>query len=657
MKKLFLAMIIAVSLLLVMAVAVCAEQITVVDGTDDITLGDCVIEGLDREIPKPSAGFTFVLDTETKTAKATAWANKTDATLGKVFCLPSTVTYGDVTYTVTSFSAVGAQNANNRTIVTVAIPDTVTAIPNNAFDECRAIRYVYVGSGVETIGKFSFRNIGFTADNSTDENGEGVGNVREFIWKTTKVTTLTQQCFFHIDFNVENVIEFPFDKITTYEENCMAYNQHAFQAGHKFNRQLYLDVFDITGATSVSSSAFANAALAKTIVVRADQVNALSPQKLRGAGTAQPDLHYNFIIVGGETAETAITLNGSLWTTSARFWGSKIHCTLSFRGYVNAYDGTDGLELQNGYGYDVVDYFFDSKEAFEHYFASIDTTTNRVTTYTRYALNNKGYFNYCVVDENGNHTFKAFNLKYTAAVAGVEDDPATEDVDETVAAVPEKIELVEYAQFPFTLPTNIVILDDDCTASTLCYCCDFVLSKGIEHVLNDAKLLYLNGYAKAGVKRVTCANDGCMLIDDVEIPSLFVTKGYSKDTTSNGIHFDFSVNNDAIATYEAYLQQIGDSVSTAYGVVVAIADIDDDETNDKLFDSDGALKSGVLEIKFGEKDFTNIKIKLTGIGENNYDTALHISGYFALNGEVTYINDAGTSEYAQKVTYNSLPNE
>ncbi|MBE6663192.1 MAG: hypothetical protein E7602_01675 [Ruminococcaceae bacterium] len=643
MKKLFLAMIIAVSLLLVMAVAVCAEQITVVDGTDDITLGDCVIEGLDREIPKPSAGFTFVLDTETNTAKATAWANKTDETLGKVFCLPSTVTYGDVTYTVTSFSAVGAQNVNNRILDTVVIPDTVTAIPDNAFDSCRAMRYVYVGSGVETIGKFSFRNVGFTADNSTDENGEGVGNVREFIWKTTKVTTLTQECFYHMDFNVENVIEFPFDRITTYEASCMAYNPHAFQSGHKFNRQLYLDVFDITGATSVSSSAFDNAALAKTIVVRADQTNALSPQKLRGQGTAQPGEKYNFVVVGGETANTAKTLTGSLWIANAWYWGGKNHCTFVFRGYVNAYDGIDGLENQNGYGTDVVDYFFDSKETYEHYIASIDTTTERVATYTRYAKNNKGYFNYCVIDENGNHTFKAFNLKYTPASEGVE----------------ESISFVEYAQssLSFDFPTYNAILDDDCTASNFCYCCDFMFSKGIEHVLNDAKLLYLNGYTKAGVKRVTCANDGCMLIDDVEIPSLFVTKGYSKDTTSNGIHFDFSVNNDAIATYEAYLQQIGDSVSTAYGVVVAIADIDDDETNDKLFDSDGALKSGVLEIKFGEKDFTNIKIKLTGIGENNYDTALHISGYFVLNGEVTYINDAGTSEYAQKVTYNSLPNE
>ena len=97
-----------------------------------------------------------------------------------------------------------------------------------------------MGNGVETIGKYSFRNIGFTADSSVDENGEMKGNIRDFIWKTTKVTTLSEQCFFHMDFNKENVIEFPFDKITTYESGSMAYNQHAFQTGHNFSKQFYL---------------------------------------------------------------------------------------------------------------------------------------------------------------------------------------------------------------------------------------------------------------------------------------------------------------------------------------------------------------------------------------------------------------------------------
>ncbi len=192
----------------------------------------------------------------------------------------------------------------------------------------------------------------------------------------------------------------------------------------------------------------------------------------------------------------------------------------------------------------------------------------------------------------------------------------------------------------------------------VCYCeiCkNYGALSNPNHALGDT-WTYANGYSEVGEKVTKCTNEGCTHVDSTEeLDALFVTKGYSKDTTANGIHFDFSVNNNAIESYEAYLKDINAETTVAYGVVVAIADLDEDETNDKLFDSEGTLKTGTVEVKFNEKNYSNIKIKLTGIGENNYDTALHISGYFKVNSDVTYINDAGASEYAQKVTYNSLP--
>lgn len=177
------------------------------------------------------------------------------------------------------------------------------------------------------------------------------------------------------------------------------------------------------------------------------------------------------------------------------------------------------------------------------------------------------------------------------------------------------------------------------------------------HTLFDV-YSYANGYSEAGERVTKCTNEGCLHVDGTEVlDALFLTKGYSKDTTSNAIHFDFSVNNDAIKVYEAYLKNVDAESTVSYGVVVAVADLDEDETNDKLFNAEGELKAGTVEVKFNEKNYSNIKIKLTGIGEGNYDTALHISGYFKVNDGVTYINDVGTSEYAQKVTYNSLPSE
>ena len=388
MKKTLLALAFVLLTMVMLCLVVSAETITVVDdGTTEITLGECIIEGLDKELPAPSKGFTYVLDTENGTAKITKWANVADETLGREFCVPSTVTYGGNTYMVTNIFALGNPYSSNYTLVTVAIPDTVTSIPENAFCNFRALKYVYVGSGVQTIGNSCFSNAGFTANDSIDSvTGEAKGNIRDFIWKTKSITTLSKECFFHMDFETGYTIEFPFENITVYESSCLAYNQHAFQTGHKFNNQLFLDIFDITGATSVATNAFNNSVLAKVIVIRADQLNALNPYLLRGQGTAQPVKYCDFVIVGGETRDTAITLPSSVWTANAWYWGSpQPHYNIIFKGYVGVYDGVDGLENQNGYGADVVDYYFESEDAFRYYIDSVDSTTERVNTYTRYA--------------------------------------------------------------------------------------------------------------------------------------------------------------------------------------------------------------------------------------------------------------------------------
>lgn len=203
-------------------------------------------------------------------------------------------------------------------------------------------------------------------------------------------------------------------------------------------------------------------------------------------------------------------------------------------------------------------------------------------------------------------------------------------------------------------------ISEEAVNDCVCYCntCkNYGALANPNHALIDV-YDYANGYSEAGEKAVKCKNEGCLHIASTEaLDALFVTKGYSKDTTSNAIHFDFSVNNDAIKVYEAYLKNVDAESTVSYGVVVAVADFDEDETNDTLFNAEGELKAGTVEVKFNEKNYSNIKIKLTGIGEGNYDTALHISGYFKVNDGVTYINDVGTSEYAQKVTYNSLPSE
>lgn len=631
MKKALLMLALVATMMVMLCFVVSAETITVVDdGTTEITLGECIIEGLDKELPDPSRGFTYELNTENGTAKITNWANVADATLGREFCVPSTVTYGGNTYTVTNIFALGNPYSSNYTLVTVAIPDTVTSIPENAFCNFRALKYVYVGSGVQTIGSSCFCNAGFTADESIDSvTGEAKGNIRDFIWKTKSITTLSRQCFFHMDFETGYTIEFPFENITVYESNCLAYNQHAFQTGHKFNNQLFIDAFDITGATSVATDAFNNSVLGKVIVVRADQVNALNPLLLRGQGTAQPVKYCDFVIVGGETRETAITLPSSVWTANAWYWGSpQPHYNIIFKGYVNAYDGIDGLENQNGYGADVVDYFFESEEAFRHYVASIDSTTERVNTYTRYAKNTKGYFNVCV--NGAEHSFKAYNLTYTPVSEGVE----------------ENIEIVEYVQtsFAFGYPKNVVVLDDDCTASTLCWCCDTIFEKGIEHSL-VAKITYAKGYLNDGEKTVKCVNEGCQYCKFPEITApLFKCIGYSY--FGDSILQGFAVNHKAMEDYRLN-NAIGE---IEYGVLAGSVK----KVGTTIFDKELNPVNGVIRVKYSGTSYDIFEMKIIGISDEYKTAELYLCAYAIIDGEVVYFNNGIESNEATAYTYNDI---
>lgn len=657
MKKLFIALAATIVLVFTMAFAISAETIEVVDDGTNLELGDCIIEGLEKEIPAPTRGFTFSLDTEAKTAKITAWANYADKELGKTLCLPSTVTYDGNVYTVTLFDRVvnntnngnGQTNKGNYYLENIFIPDTVTAIPNNAFDTCRALKNVYVGKNVETMGQRAFIYAGFTGEAYFVDDGDGnlvrsetvgmpVGNIENFIWTTQKIRTIPTYCFHHMDFDEEATILFPFDKITTFESDAMSSNGNAFQNGHYNNAGFNMEVFDIRNATTVSSSAFTNIKIsASTFLLNADQVNALSPQKLRGTGANQPNVENYFVIYGGETAETAKTLSAGIWVINAHYWSATVHMNIAIKGYVNAYDGTDGLENQNGYGKDFIDYFFESEQAFAHYINSVKTTTNASTTLARYAKNTKGYFNAC----QGNGTIKAYNLQYTPAQEGAE--AVVTIVDSTVVPA---------------IPKWDKIMGDDCTASNVCMCCDYVFVKGLEHVIGETQS-YPNGYIHAGVKVVGCTR--CLKGEETPISPLFETYGYSKDTKSVAIVHKVKVNKTAISEYEAYLtSKNGESITIEYGVLASIAREDDEETSfvgGMPLTSNGEIAEGYNGVvgKMTGTSFTILEIKICGI--TDYTAGLNCNAYVIVDGNITYINGNETSDKALTVTYDSLPNE
>ena len=69
------------------------------------------------------------------------------------------------------------------------------------------------------------------------------------------------------------------------------------------------------------------------------------------------------------------------------------------------------------------------------------------------------------------------------------------------------------------------------------------------------------------------------------------------------------------------------------------------------------MKANALAINFNNKNYSKIQTKISSIGEDNYNTYLHCSGYVIENGKVTYINGSSEGAYAEKVSYYSIPNE
>ncbi len=193
--------------------------------------------------------------------------------------------------------------------------------------------------------------------------------------------------------------------------------------------------------------------------------------------------------------------------------------------------------------------------------------------------------------------------------------------------------------------------DNNCETDDLCNVCRSVMVNAISHTL-ASELLYENGYTKAGVNRNSCSNDGCKFSNDDEIPALFTSKGYSLDTKSTAIVLDISVNNSAIDSYKAYLEDVGENSTIVYGVVASI-----NATDDKPLNDDGSAKAGSLSIKFNENNYSNIQTKIMGIKEENYDVGVYCSAYFCINGVIKYISGEEATDVAQKVSYSSLLEE
>ncbi|MBQ8146525.1 MAG: leucine-rich repeat domain-containing protein, partial [Clostridia bacterium] len=162
-----------------------------------------------------------------------------------------------------------------------------------------------------------------------------------------------------------------------------------------------------------------------------------------------------------------------------------------------------------------------------------------------------------------------------------------------------------------------------CTVCGKSYC-----TSGSDHTLKlDA--IYENGFMNAGIIANKCQSEGCTYYEKLEdAEALFNCSGYSApEYGADGIAIGFTVNNAAIAEYEATGKTL------KYGVFAVLKD--KLGTND-VFGGNGEAADGVISAEITNYSFVAFDLKVIGFTDTQKDTKLAMGAYVAVtNGETT----------------------
>ncbi len=151
-KRILFAAMLALLFACLFALTVGASTTVTDDETDELILGECVIANLDGvTIPSPTVGLEYSLDEEAMTAAISGRGSFA----GGVLSIPSTVTYGGSTYTVTTIN----NNLFQKLTYDLYIPDSITFIGGGSqlgtFGNS-TIGYIYIGSGLNGFERETF---------------------------------------------------------------------------------------------------------------------------------------------------------------------------------------------------------------------------------------------------------------------------------------------------------------------------------------------------------------------------------------------------------------------------------------------------------------------------------------------------------------------
>ena len=191
--------------------------------------------------------------------------------------------------------------------------------------------------------------------------------------------------------------------------------------------------------------------------------------------------------------------------------------------------------------------------------------------------------------------------------------------------------------------------DYNCETALSCSACAKVLEKAREHTLIKT-IAYEKGYLSAGLYFAECTNDGCNHTVSKDAPALFTCLGYSAPMGGEmGIAIGFTINNEAVAEYEA----TGKSIT--FGVY-AVAQQRLGEND--IFDENGNATAGVINADLTGYSVDAFEIKIVGFNDTQKDIKLSLGAYVTEDGKTySYLQSDKAGELVGNyyaVTYNSV---
>ena len=243
MKKSLLTAVLLVLTVVFLALGISAVSVTD-DASDTLTLGSCVIEGLDGvTIPSPTVGLVYELDSE----KLTATVSGRGSFAGGELVFPSTVTYGGKTYEVVKINS----NLFQKLTYDLYIPDSIKTIAGGSYVGTfgnSTLGKVYIGSGITEIERETF----------SGSNGLSV-----FVCKS-KPTKIGVYAFNQVAAGSAGITEFEFDLSRLERVEEVAFSNATFMS--------YCTMYNNEALEYIGPSAFVSSKINGTIIISEDCV-------------------------------------------------------------------------------------------------------------------------------------------------------------------------------------------------------------------------------------------------------------------------------------------------------------------------------------------------------------------------------------------------